>query len=78
MIGILQFVHLEGGYIKSEILNWLILDNLTVTVEIKLPIDKKNIEIIKNSSVLIVIFWLTKGLLKILINLFFSCYEITK
>ena len=61
MIGILQCVHLEGGYIKSEILNLPILDNLTITVEIKLPIDKKNIEIIKNSSVPILIFWLTKG-----------------
>tara|TARA_Y100001954_G_C15330959_1_gene369813 strand:- start:149 stop:319 length:171 start_codon:yes stop_codon:yes gene_type:complete len=56
LIGILQCVHLEGGYIKSEILNLPILDNLTITVEIKLPIDKRNIEIIKNSSVPILIF----------------------
>jgi len=41
--------HLERGYIKSDILNFSILDNLYINVEVKLPIERKKIEIIKKS-----------------------------
>ena len=53
LIGYLHLIHLERGYIKSEILNLPILDNLYITVAIKLPIAKKKIEIKKNSSICI-------------------------